>query len=34
MTCNSILKLPVSDTEMKNIFAGNIQRLMNEIVRG
>jgi len=33
MTRNSILKLQVSDADMQNIFAGNIQRLMKEIVR-
>jgi uncharacterized protein len=33
MTCKSILKLPVGNTDMQNIFAGNIQRLMNSIVR-
>jgi aminocarboxymuconate-semialdehyde decarboxylase len=33
MTRNSMLKLQVSNTDLKNIFAGNIQRLMNEIVR-
>jgi len=33
MTCNSILKLQVSNKDMQSIFAGNIQRLMNEIVR-
>ena len=33
MTTNSILKLQVSDGDLKNIFAGNIQRLMNEITR-
>ena len=33
MTRNSILKLQVSNTNLQNIFAGNIQRLMKEIVR-
>ena len=33
MTCNSILKLQVSNPDLKNIFAGNIQRLMNAITR-
>ena len=33
MTTNSILKLQVSNADRKNIFAGNIQRLMKEIVR-
>jgi aminocarboxymuconate-semialdehyde decarboxylase len=33
MTCNSILKLQVSNKDLQNIFAGNIQRLMKEIVR-
>jgi hypothetical protein len=33
MTRNSILKLQVSNTDLQNIFAGNIQRLMKEIVR-
>ena len=33
MTCNSILKLPVSNPDLKNIFAGNIQRLINAITR-
>ncbi len=33
MTSNSILKLQVSQADLKNIFAGNIQRLMNEITR-
>jgi predicted TIM-barrel fold metal-dependent hydrolase len=33
MTRNSVLKLQVSNTDLKNIFAGNIQRLMNEITR-
>ena len=33
MTRNSILKLQVTDAELKNIFAGNIQRLMKEITR-
>jgi predicted TIM-barrel fold metal-dependent hydrolase len=31
MTRNSILKLQVSKTDLQNIFAGNIQRLMNAI---
>jgi aminocarboxymuconate-semialdehyde decarboxylase len=33
MTRNSVLKLQVSDADLKNIFAGNIQRLMNAITR-
>jgi len=33
MTRNSILKLQVSNADLQNIFAGNIQRLMKEIVR-
>jgi predicted TIM-barrel fold metal-dependent hydrolase len=33
MTRDSVLKLQVSHTDLKNIFAGNIQRLMNEITR-
>jgi predicted TIM-barrel fold metal-dependent hydrolase len=33
MTCNSILKLQVSDADLKNIFAGNMRRLMNSITR-
>jgi predicted TIM-barrel fold metal-dependent hydrolase len=33
MTRDSILKLQVSNTDLKNIFAGNIQRLMNDITR-
>ncbi len=33
MTRDSILKLKVSKTDLQNIFAGNIQRLMKEIVR-
>ena len=33
MTCNSILKLQVSHPDLKNIFADNIQRLMNAITR-
>jgi len=33
MTRNSILKLQVSNADLQNIFAGNIQRLMKQIVR-
>ena len=33
MTRNSMLKLQVSNADLKNIFAGNIQKLMKEIVR-
>ncbi len=33
MTRNSILKLQVSNTDLQNIFAGNIQRLIKDIVR-
>jgi aminocarboxymuconate-semialdehyde decarboxylase len=33
MTRNSVLKLQVSNTDLQNIFAGNIQRLMNAITR-
>jgi aminocarboxymuconate-semialdehyde decarboxylase len=33
MTSNSISKLQVSNTDLQNIFAGNIQKLMKEIVR-
>jgi uncharacterized protein len=33
MTRNSVLKLQVSNTDLQNIFAGNIQRLVNAIVR-
>ena len=33
MTRDSVLKLQVSHTDLKNIFAGNIQRLMNAITR-
>ena len=33
MTRNSILKLQVSNADLQNIFAGNIRRLMKEIVR-
>ena len=33
MTSNSISKLQVRNTALQNIFAGNIQKLMKEIVR-
>jgi predicted TIM-barrel fold metal-dependent hydrolase len=33
MTRNSVLKLQVSNTDLQNIFAGNIQRLMNAITK-
>ena len=33
MTRNSVLKLQVTKPDLQNIFAGNIQSLMNSIIR-